>query len=58
MYLLREELKYSYTNIAEKMGNRDHTTIIHACKKINKEIEENPVFAQEVNILREIIYNQ
>jgi len=33
MYLLREELKYSYTNIAEKLGNRDHTTVIHACKK-------------------------
>lgn len=58
MYLLREELKYSYTNIAEKIGDRDHTTIIHACKKINKEIEENPVFAQEINILKEIIYNK
>ncbi|MDD3487834.1 MAG: chromosomal replication initiator protein DnaA [Candidatus Pacebacteria bacterium] len=58
MYLLREEFKYSYTNIAEKIGNRDHTTIIHAYKKIDKEIEENPVFAQEVNILKEIIYNK
>ena len=58
MYLLREEFKYSYTNIAEKIGNRDHTTIIHAYKKINKEIEENPVFAQEVNILKEMIYNK
>ena len=58
MYLLRNELKYSYTNIAEKMGNRDHTTVIHACKKITKEIEDNPVFAQEITILKEIIYNK
>jgi chromosomal replication initiator protein len=58
MYLLRNEFKYSYTNIAEKMGNRDHTTVIYACKKITKEIEDNPVFAQEVTILKEIIYNR
>jgi len=58
MYLLRTELKYSYTNIAEKMGNRDHTTVIHACKKITKEIEDNPVFAQEITILKEILYNK
>ncbi|MDD5760873.1 MAG: chromosomal replication initiator protein DnaA, partial [Candidatus Pacebacteria bacterium] len=50
MYLLREEFGYSYTNIAEKMGNRDHTTVIHACKKIAKDIEENTVFAQEISI--------
>ena len=58
MYLLRNELKYSYTNIAEKMGNRDHTTVIHACKKITKEIEDNPVFAQEITILTEMLYNK
>jgi chromosomal replication initiator protein len=58
MYLLRTELKYSYTNIAEKMGNRDHTTVIHACKKIAKEIEDNPVFAQEITILKEMLYNK
>jgi chromosomal replication initiator protein len=58
MYLLRNELKYSYTNIAEKMGNRDHTTVIHACKKITKEIEDNPVFAQEITILKEMLYNK
>ncbi|MDD5545097.1 MAG: chromosomal replication initiator protein DnaA [Candidatus Paceibacterota bacterium] len=58
MYLLREELRYSYTNIAEKLGNRDHTTVIYACKKISEEIEKNPVFSQEVILLREILYNQ
>ncbi|MFA5360730.1 MAG: chromosomal replication initiator protein DnaA [Candidatus Paceibacterota bacterium] len=58
MYLLREELGYSYTNIAEKIGNRDHTTVIHACKKISKDIEKNTVFAQEINILKETLYNK
>ncbi len=58
MYLLREELQYSYTSIAEKLGNRDHTTVIHACKKISTEIEKNPVFSQEITILKEILYNK
>ncbi|HPC30884.1 MAG TPA: chromosomal replication initiator protein DnaA [Candidatus Paceibacterota bacterium] len=58
MYLLREEFGYAFTNIAEKMGQRDHTTIIHACKKITKEIEKNPVFAQEVFVLKDLLYNK
>jgi len=58
MYLLREELRYSYTSIAEKLGNRDHTTIIHAYKKISTEIEKNPVFCQEITILKEMLYNK
>jgi chromosomal replication initiator protein len=58
MYLLREELRYSYTSIAEKLGNRDHTTVIHAYKKISTEIEKNPVFCQEITILKEMLYNK
>ena len=58
MYVLREELKYSYTNIAEKIGHRDHTTVIHAYKKIEEEITKNPVFFQEITLLKEMLYNQ
>jgi len=58
MYILRDELKYSYSNIAEKLGNRDHTTVIHACRKIEEEIKKNPVFAQEITILKDMLYNK
>lgn len=58
MYLLREELQYSFTNIAEKLGNRDHTTVIYACEKIAKEIESNPVFSQEITLLKDLLYNK
>ena len=58
MYILREELKYSYTNIAEKLGHRDHTTVIHACKKIEAEIRKNPTFNQEISLIKEMLYNQ
>ena len=58
MYLLREELQYSFTNIAEKLGHRDHTTVIYACQKITQEIEKNPIFSQEITLLKDLLYNK
>lgn len=55
MYLLREELGYSYSNIGDKLGKRDHTTAIHACGKINNEIIKNQKLSQEINLIREKI---
>lgn len=56
MYLLREELKSSYPFIGLKIGGRDHTTAIHACEKIRKEIEYDQNFSDEINIIREKLY--
>jgi len=39
MYLLREELKGSFPFIGRKLGGKDHTTAIHAYKKICKELD-------------------
>jgi len=41
MYLSRKLLDISLPKIGEKFGGRDHTTVIHACTKIEKEIEQN-----------------
>lgn len=57
MYLLREDLKNSFPTIARKLGNRDHTTILHAYNKISKEIIKNRGLSQEINIIKEKIYN-
>ncbi len=56
MYLLREELKSSFPFIGLKVGGRDHTTAIHACEKIRKEIELDQNFNDEINIIREKLY--
>lgn len=56
MYLLREELKSSYPFIGLKVGGRDHTTAIHACDKIKKEIETDQNFSDEVNTIKEKLY--
>ena len=36
MYILREDFSISYPSIGEKLGGRDHTTVIHSCEKIKK----------------------
>lgn len=39
MYISRQLTSSSYPEIGEKFGGKDHSTIIHAIKKIEKEIE-------------------
>jgi len=41
MYLARELTNSSLTSIAESCGGKDHTTVIHAYKKIKNEIQKN-----------------
>ena len=57
MYLIRQELNSSYPYIGEKLGGRDHTTVMYACQKINKEIVDNELFQQEINLIKERLYN-
>jgi chromosomal replication initiator protein len=57
MYLLREDLKNSFSMIARKLGNRDHTTILHAYNKISRDIIKNKMLSQEINLIKEKIYN-
>jgi chromosomal replication initiator protein len=58
MYLLRDELKYSYPLIGSKLGGRDHTTVIHACVKIAQELKNNnEQLLEELTFLKREIYN-
>jgi chromosomal replication initiator protein len=57
MYLIREELNGSYPYIGEKLGGRDHTTVMYAYQKISKEIETNESLQHEINLIKEQLYN-
>lgn len=57
MYLIREELNSSYPYIGEKLGGRDHTTVMYACQKINNKLKNNGSFQQEINLIKERLYN-
>jgi chromosomal replication initiator protein len=39
MYLIREETGASLPQIGQILGGRDHTTIMHGCKKVGSQIE-------------------
>ena len=39
MYLCRQELDLPYKQIGENFGNRDHSTVMHAYSKIERELE-------------------
>lgn len=52
MYVLREEFDVSYPSIGQKLGGRDHTTVIHSCEKIKNELKTNNILAQELKQIR------
>jgi chromosomal replication initiator protein len=55
MYLLREEFAVSYPAIGERLGGRDHTTVMHSCEKIRNDIEKDQNLSAEINQLRAIL---
>jgi chromosomal replication initiator protein len=55
MYILREEFNISFPTIGEKLGGRDHTTVIHSCEKIKKEVEHSPFAQQEIEHIRTLV---
>lgn len=57
MYLCRSIASMSYPQIGEEFGGRDHSTVMHACKKIEKEIKENNNTKLIVESVENIILN-
>jgi chromosomal replication initiator protein len=53
MALAKELTNHSLPEIGDNFGGRDHTTVIHACKKIKELIMEGGEFAEDhKNLLR------
>lgn len=55
MYLCRELTPYSGVAIGKAFGGRDHATVIHACKKVESRMNEDPAFRDTVNRLADLI---
>ena len=54
MYILREDFNISFPAIGEKLGGRDHTTVMHSCEKIKNDIKTDEALVQELSQLRSI----
>ena len=53
MYVLRELVKLSYPAIGEVFNNKDHTTVMHSCKKIEEEKTKDSVLNSELEAIIE-----
>jgi chromosomal replication initiator protein len=55
MYLARKLTTRSLPEIGRRFGGRDHTTVLHACRRIEALIGEDALFRQEVDFLSQML---
>ena len=55
MYLMRQLTDLSLAEIGRAFGGRDHTTVLHACRRIEALIVEDALFRQEVDFLSQML---
>ena len=55
MYLAKQLTSRSLPEIGRKFGNRDHTTVMHAIKKVEQVSHSDPSFGEDVELLRRML---
>lgn len=56
MFLLSKELNLSTNKIAAEVGVKDHTTVMHGVKKIEKDLKLNFTLRDQIEEIKEKIY--
>ena len=52
MYLLREDGGLTYSAIAQLLGKKDHSTVVHACSQVLQELKVSPSLRADVDAVR------
>ena len=55
MYLAKNLTTSSYPEIGRKFGGRDHTTIMHAVKKVEELLINDSEMCDDVELLRSLL---
>lgn len=58
MYLLRQHGSHALTEIGQLLGGRDHSTVLHACRRIDREITNLPQTRTDIDQLRAALLKQ
>ncbi|WP_103021023.1 chromosomal replication initiator protein DnaA [Salinibacter altiplanensis] len=58
MYLCRELTDESYDHIGSRFGGRDHSTVIHAYRKIEEALESDPELQDDISALQSSLQNR
>jgi chromosomal replication initiator protein len=52
MYLLRQDAGLTFSAIAQQLGKKDHSTVVHACKQLEFELEMSPPLRADLDAVR------
>jgi len=52
MYLTRSELGMSFEHIGDAFGGKNHTTVLHACEKIEQKLRKDKQLLRDVNAIK------
>lgn len=52
MYLIRQELGLAYEQIGDDFGGRNHTTVMHACEKVEKTLKKDKNLLRDINAIK------
>ena len=55
MYLIRKYTGIGFKEIGQYFGGKDHTTILHACNKIEKGCESDPAIRDAVESIQNLL---
>ncbi len=58
MYLCKEFTTRSLPDIARRFGGMDHTTVMHACKRVKDLMKMDPTVRSDIDALRRILTEQ
>ncbi|WP_084395755.1 DnaA ATPase domain-containing protein [Henriciella aquimarina] len=56
MYLCREMTDKSYPQVARAFSKKDHTTVLHAWRKVKKALQSDPDMVRDVERVREMVF--
>lgn len=55
MFLIRSLTGHSLPEIGQYFGGRDHTTVLHACQKVGKDMEKDAGFRRQVEEIQDLL---
>jgi chromosomal replication initiator protein len=55
MYLAKSLTSRSLPEIGRRFGGRDHTTVLHAIRKVDELIENDTALREDVEILKRLL---
>ncbi|MFA5855631.1 MAG: chromosomal replication initiator protein DnaA [Candidatus Gracilibacteria bacterium] len=52
MYLIRSELSAAFEQIGEEFGGKNHSTVMHACEKVENQLKHDKTLLRDVNAIK------